>query len=309
MATSQLHDLFRLAVRLIDQGKDGQLTEEEENKLKLIVIESSRGDATCKSQIEEILLRYLASHLFPGIESLIEKSPVLGMEKRRRYNTMVCGLTTLFCYQIQEGVGSIHRELTKSHVNSELLRETFVNADRACYTASNIMSLVLPGSASVPATVFWTPGPGLCNVKRWLALGYPELELLKTDFTLLNDLILFDTYDPHMWGSKVWPLLHFLVTVATLKRKKAVVMRFLMNNLAYFLPCHSCALEWEELCAREIKEANVDFSSDGVDLQGWLWEMHNKVGSRIGKKEYPWIKYETQDLPLYTELALAIDEF
>ncbi|KAI1306777.1 hypothetical protein HDE_00921 [Halotydeus destructor] len=298
-----------MAVRLIDQGKESQLTEEEEDRLKIIVIESSRGDASCKSHVEETLLRYLASHLFPGIESLIEKNPVLGMERRKRYNAMVCGLMTLFCYQIQEGVGSLYRELIKSHVNSEFLRETFVNADRACHIASEIMGLVLPGSAFVPATLFWTPGPGLCNVKRWLALGYPSLELQKVDFTLLNDLVLFDTYDPHMWGSKVWPLLHFLVTVGTLKRKKPLVMKFLMNDLAYFLPCHSCALEWEELCARETAEAAVDFSSDSLDLQGWLWKMHNKVGSRIGKKEYPWTTFETQDLPQYTEVAVAIDEF
>ncbi|KAI1293997.1 hypothetical protein HDE_06207 [Halotydeus destructor] len=290
MASTQLHDLFRIALRLIDAGKEGQLTEEEENRLKLAVIEASRGDIMCKSGVEETLLRYLASHLFPGIESLIEKSSLLGLDRARRYNSTVCGLMTLFCYQIQEGVSGIHREFTKPHVDSDFLRQTFISADHGCRVASEMMTLVLPGSPYVPESLFFTPGPGLCNVKRWLALSFPQLELEKSDFILLNDLILFDTYDPHMWGSKVWPLLHFLATLGTVKRAKM-----------------SCASAWEELCASEAGES--EFGSDSVDLQHWLWEMHNKVGAGIGKKPLEWKTFEEQDIPQYTEIAQIIDEF
>ncbi|KAI1298259.1 hypothetical protein HDE_04260 [Halotydeus destructor] len=216
MASKQLHDLFRIAVRLIDAGKEGRLTDEEETRLKVAVVEASRGDQMCKSEVEETLLRYLASHLFPGIESLIAKSSLFGLSKSRRYNSTVCGLMTLFCYQIQEGVSGIHREFTKPHVNSEYLRQAFTSADHGCKVASAIMEVVLPGSPIVPGSLFFSPGPGLCNVKRWLVLTFPQLALDKADFTLLNDLILFDTYDPHMWGSKVWPLLHFLATLGTM---------------------------------------------------------------------------------------------
>ncbi|KAI1284249.1 hypothetical protein HDE_12495 [Halotydeus destructor] len=309
MASTSLNELFRIAVRLIDD-KTFDLNSVEKSVVRRVALKHLKGEESAACDLEELLLRYLAS---PILEDVMLANPEdKTVHSNRKLPRLLCGMVTMFTYQIQQSRRAVLLEFMKSEVNTELLRESFTQAKRGCEVAERMVNLVLAKfipKLTFPASLFWNPGPGSIETKRFFASHLGALEIESCDFNMLNSLNVLEAFEPHYWGPDIWFILHFLATFANhFSCDKAGMLTFFLNDLAYFLPCHQCSTEWTKLCHEELVSKKQVWNCESLDIQHWMFDMHNKVNVRLHKPVYLWSTFLEVDAVIYSNIIGSIFE-
>jgi hypothetical protein len=95
---------------------------------------------------------------------------------------------------------------------------------------------------------------------------------------------------PNVWGPIFWTTMH-IVTLGysnnpSTEERKAVSDFF--NSLALVIPCPVCKAHY----AHFLKQSPVeDVAVSRKNLVFWLYNLHNKVNSQLGKTEYTWEQF------------------
>jgi hypothetical protein len=92
--------------------------------------------------------------------------------------------------------------------------------------------------------------------------------------------------DTRFWGPSGWKLLH-LITFS--KPQNATTICDFFETLAYVLPCKFCRASFSEYILEDPVQTSC---RDPVELQKWLWRLHNRVNEKLNaqglmKKENP----------------------
>ena len=121
--------------------------------------------------------------------------------------------------------------------------------------------------------------PGVCNydVKE----GYSEScgDNSKKEFVFSRKMISFAP--PTKWGSKAWDFFHsvsFSYPENPTKEQQESAMEY-FNALPFMLPCSSCGKH----CQEQLKKYPPKVENR-ESLTKWLYNFHNMVNQRLGKK-------------------------
>jgi hypothetical protein len=88
---------------------------------------------------------------------------------------------------------------------------------------------------------------------------------------------------PNLWGSESWFTLYDLAWnyYEDPTEKQMEIMTMIMNNIGPNLPCPACSYH----CQKYVKENSPDVSSR-ENFINYIWNFHNKVNIRTGKRHY-----------------------
>ena len=95
---------------------------------------------------------------------------------------------------------------------------------------------------------------------------------------------------PPIWGSQTWNILHIMAFVYPLDPtpERQDSMRALLTNLGPNLPCPGCAYH----CNKHMTDNPPDVSGQRA-LKEWLYDFHNAVNKRTGKRVLRYAEAET----------------
>lgn len=92
--------------------------------------------------------------------------------------------------------------------------------------------------------------------------------------------------EPAEWGPVFWPTLHTITFYYpdSPTQDEMNAARDLFTSLVYLLPCDECCEHYAEL----LKQFPVEPALVGrQELSLWLYDLHNMVNERLGKKKSP----------------------
>ncbi len=103
---------------------------------------------------------------------------------------------------------------------------------------------------------------------------------------------------PEVWGPIFWSTFH-LVSMAypdtpTYPEKRAAKEFF--NSMTHLLPCPVCREHYREILAAMPVDSWLD---DRKSLTEWVWTLHNRVNTRLGKPEIT----QAEFMERYKEMA------
>jgi len=90
------------------------------------------------------------------------------------------------------------------------------------------------------------------------------------------------------WGSCAWTFLHELAIGYSENPpvEDQVAMRTFLYNLSRVLPCGTCRYHYAQI----LMEDQPDVTNN-MSLQQWVFNIHNKVNTRIKKPIFTWQEY------------------